>query len=511
VFMYDMVGYADSTALTHREGFKDADAELRLQSFMGLQAWNGLRALDFLAGLPDVDPSRLAITGESGGGTQTFILSALDPRPIVTVPAVMVSGNMQGGCVCENASLLRIDTNNIELAALAAPKPLGLIGADDWTRDIETKGYPELQRIYGLFGATPNVLAKHFAFPHNYNQVSREFMYAWLNRHMKLGHAEPIRERPFVPVPPKDLAVYDATHTRPADEVPVTTLRQTLTARSEAQLRGLAKRPEAFGGLVRPALEAMVGDRFTGSFQIVEGSFTSLEADGFQVHRAVFTRPGSTSRVPSVGLVPNGWDKDALVIWAHPDGKASAFETDGRTLSPMVRQLVAANVAVLAPDVFLTGESRGAFPRVKSDDVYAGFNYGYNRTTLADRAYDLLTIVAFAKTTGAKRVRLVGLGKAGAWSLVARALAGDAIERAAIDLDGFDFNRVSRTDDEMLLPGALKYGGIMGIAAACTKGSTTLFNSPVRPVAPWVQLPPTVTLANGAATPENLARSVMRP
>jgi dienelactone hydrolase len=510
VFMFDMVGYADSTALTHREGFKDADAELRLHSFMGLQVWNGLRALDFLASLPDVDPVRLAITGESGGGTQTFLLSALDPRPIAAVPAVMVSGAMQGGCVCENTSLLRIDTNNIEIAALFAPKPLGLIGADDWTRDIETLGYPEIQKIYGLFGAAPNVLAKHFAFPHNYNQVSREFMYTWLNRHMKLGAAEPIAEPPFTPVSPQELAVYDAAHPRPSDEASAPVLRRTLTTRSDTALRELAKRPDEFRTVVRGALEAMVGDRFTGGFAMVEGSFKSLEGDGFAVHQAVFTRPDKRSRVPAVGLIPKTWDKRVVTIWAHPDGKAGAFEADGRTPSPAIRALFAANRAVLAPDVFLTGEAAAPAPHVKNDEVYAGFYYGYNRSVVAARAYDLLTLAGFAKSTGASEIELVGVGKAGVWALLARALAGPAIARAAIDLNAFDFDRVTRTDDEMLLPGALKYGGVMGVAAVAAGGKTTLFNAPASPVATWAPLPATVRLEKQAPTVDALI-AALRP
>jgi dienelactone hydrolase len=509
VFMYDMVGYADSTAITHREGFKDVEAELRLQSFMALQAWNGLRALDFLAALPDVDPTRLAITGESGGGTQTFILSALDPRPITAVPAVMVSGNMQGGCVCENTSLLRLDTNNIELAALFAPKPLAMIGADDWTHDIETKGYPEIQAIYGLFGATPSVLAKKFDYPHNYNQVSREFMYAWLNREMKLGAAEPVAEKPFVPATVQELSVYDAAHPRPSDEATVSALRATLTARSDAQLRALAAKPAELRTVVKGALEAMVADRFTGAFTLVEGSFKTLDGDGFAVHQAVFTRPDQRSRVPAIGIIPKAWDKRAVVIWAHPDGKASAFEADGRTPSAPIRALLASNRAVLAPDVFLTGEAAGAIPHVKNDEVYAGFNLGYNRSVLANRAYDLLTLVAFAKTTGAAEVQLAGVGRAGVWALVARALAGEAITKAAIDLDGFDFNRVTRIDDEMLLPGAVKYGGVRGIAAACA-GATTLFNASATPAAPWIPLPSTVRVERGPVSPDAIVAALGR-
>src|SRR5205807_5057206 len=136
------------------------DAELRQQSFMGLQTWNSIRSLDFLLSLPDVDASRVGVTGASGGGTQTFILGAIDDRVTAAFPAVMVGTAMQGGCVCENCSYLRIGTGNIEIAGLFAPKPLGMSGADDWTIDIETKGLPELKALYKLMGAGGNVMAE---------------------------------------------------------------------------------------------------------------------------------------------------------------------------------------------------------------------------------------------------------------------------------------------------------------------------------------------------------------
>ena len=223
VFQYDMVGYADSVQLAHhglgvreemntrtRWGFSSPQAELRLQSLMGLQTWNSTRALDFLLSLPDVDPGRVAVEGHSGGGTQTFILAAVDERPSVVFPAVMVSIAMQGGGQCENACYLRVGAGNVDLAALAAPRPLGMTGADDWTLEIEEKGLPELRGLYRMLGAPGNVAARSFPrFGHNYNAVSRAVMYTWLNRHLGLGFAEPIREEDYRPLSREEASVWN--------------------------------------------------------------------------------------------------------------------------------------------------------------------------------------------------------------------------------------------------------------------------------------------------------------
>ena len=80
----------------------------------------------------------------------------------------MVSTAMQGGCTCENACGLRIETGNVEFAALFAPKPLGMTAADDWTKEMATKGFPELKQHYGLFGAPDRVMSKAAVhFGHN--------------------------------------------------------------------------------------------------------------------------------------------------------------------------------------------------------------------------------------------------------------------------------------------------------------------------------------------------------
>ena len=144
-------------------GLYSPQAESHLQSIMMLQTWNSIRAIDFMQGLEDVDPDRIAVTGASGGGTQTFMVSALDPRVKVSMPAVMVSTAMQGGCTCENAALLRVNEGNIAFAALFAPKPLGLTTADDWTKEMATKGFPEIKKTYQVLGAPQNLTLIHIS------------------------------------------------------------------------------------------------------------------------------------------------------------------------------------------------------------------------------------------------------------------------------------------------------------------------------------------------------------
>jgi hypothetical protein len=246
VFHYDMVGYADSQSIPHKEGFDDVAAVLRLQSVMGLQTWNSIRALDYVLSLDNVDPKRVAIAGASGGGTQSIVLTAIDERITCSIPVVMISMNMQGGCVCENSPLLRIDTNNVELAALAAPRFQGGVGAKDWTHDFETRGLPELKHIYQLYSAEDRVEGKVFPYPHNFNLHSRSWCYEFLNRQFHLGVVEPIREK-FEPATPDEIRVR-----LPAQEAAKLLDVVQLRRRWSAQIPELSKE-----GL-REALEAML-------------------------------------------------------------------------------------------------------------------------------------------------------------------------------------------------------------------------------------------------------------
>ncbi len=475
VFQYDMVGYADSTAVGHvarsgvpaADGFADAEGELRLHSLMGLQTLNSVRAVDFVCGLNDVDETKIGITGASGGGTQTFLLAAIDDRVKAAVPAVMVSTGMQGGCVCENCSLLRVGTGNIELAGLFAPRPQALPSADDWTKEIMTKGYPELKTLYKLLGAEENVSAKMWKLPHNYGRPSREYMYGWFRKHLK-GIEEEYAETPFVPVPVKELSVFDDKHPRPKDELKTPELRKSMTAADEKATKGM--KPDD----VRKALRAMVCDELPKEVAVRKGP-DETKGDGWALHLAVLGRKDEADAVPHAGLFGQKFDGKKAVVWVHPDGKASLFK-DGKPTAE-VQLLLDAGYAVLAPDVLGVGELTIA-NGFQVNKTYSGFTYGYNRGLLAHRVHDVLTTVAFAHgMLMAEQIAVVGVGEFGPLAILTKALAGDVVSKLAADRNGFDFAKITKTDDPMMLPGALKYGGLDAFVKLCGDKGVTVVNA----------------------------------
>jgi hypothetical protein len=490
VFHYDMVGTADSFPIPHAAGFADAEAELRLQSAMGLQTWNSIRALDFVTSLPDVDPKRIGVTGHSGGGTQTFMLCAVDDRPAVAFPAVMVSTEMQGGCVCENCSYLRQGTGNVEFAALFAPKPLGMTGANDWTLNVEKRGLPELKALYKLYGAEDKVMAKCFPqFGHNYNQVSRELMYNWFNKHLNLGLKEPVVEQPFEPIPPKDLSVFNDEHPRPKDALASHGLRKYLTETSNKHLTALI--PKDADSLAKLRTEVGVALRVMAGGGLPRPEDTEIrqgpenEARGkLKIHRGRIALKGEDRSIPGAGIVPLGFN-GTIVVWVHPRGLASVFE-DGKPVAA-AQAIFDKKAGILALDYRGIGEN---LPNaiMPVDKRFAGYTFGYNRPLLADRVHDILTAIAFARgPLQAKHVHLMGWESAGPWTLIAAAIAGEGPERTAVDVDQFRFEKVTKTDDPMMLPGALKYGGLPALAALRAPHDLYLTNHNGTGMGQWVK------------------------
>lgn len=156
-----------------------------------IQTLNAIRWIDYLTALPEADPSRVGITGASGGGSQSMMVTAIDDRITCSVPVVMTSSWFVGGCPCESGRPVHLcggGTNNAEVAAMCAPRPLLIVSdGKDWTSEVPRLEYPFIQRIYGFYNNLDMVENAHFAEEgHDYGPSKRQVAYRFLAKHLAL-------------------------------------------------------------------------------------------------------------------------------------------------------------------------------------------------------------------------------------------------------------------------------------------------------------------------------------
>lgn len=404
VFAYDMVGYNDTAQTPH--DFSSPEHQLWSFTPLGLQLWNSIRVADYLESLADVDPKKLAITGASGGGTQTFNLIAVDDRIAAAAPVNMVSLIMQGGCICENAPGLRIATNNVEIAALIAPKPLLAVSATgDWTRNVPKVEYPAMKTVWELYGRPEQVEAVQFDAPHNYHKGSREAVYEFLRKNL-LPETPPFKER----------------------NAPVEKLQDMLVF----QGRPLPARARTFGQLFEEWKAASRAQ-----------SLALDPAQGRENLRLLFALP---QQPPLAGIPSRYLDgKGPAVLYLHPDGIEGALASEG------VRKLRAAGRAVMLIDAFQTGAAQAA--RNRSHRHFLCFNVSDDTARTADALAALEALAA----KGPGPVEIQAEGKARWWALFAAALSGKPVR---FDVRPGEF-AVSDSDlaRDYFVPGLQRAGG----------------------------------------------------
>ena len=158
---------------------------------MTMQVLNTFRFLDYLLENEPADRNRIAIVGGSGAGSHAMLITALDDRISLSVPAVMLSCYMYGGCPCESGMPVHLcgnGTNNIELSAMAAPRPQLIISdGNDWTSYVPEFEFPLVQRIYSFYGKTDMAENIHFAEEgHDFGYSKRMAVYPFIAKHLKM-------------------------------------------------------------------------------------------------------------------------------------------------------------------------------------------------------------------------------------------------------------------------------------------------------------------------------------
>jgi dienelactone hydrolase len=463
-FAYDMVGFND----THfpetpppAPDFSESHIEFARNnpvvqlwgvSLMGLQTWDSIRALDFLASLPDVDKTRLACTGASGGGTQTFILGAIDDRLAAQAPVVMVSHTMQGGCACENEPGLRVEYSNVEIAAAAAPRPQILVAdPGDWTKTTLTMEGPAIEHIYQLFQASENLRYLSFDFGHNYNQTSREAVYQWFDRWLLNQPDQPVSEPPFQKEPDQDLVVFPGRKL-PADAVSQADLIKYMIQTHRDQLQSISPTSAAtlanYKRVIEPAWIRTL--QLSWPTELVQTSSKGLVKNaGFASEELEVVRAGEKEPIRLVHFSPlrsRRARNATVVVLAHPDGKTHFIDNMGEPAG-VARQFLSRgfDVAVVADP--------GTPANTNQTSVFFS---AYNRTRLQERVRDLVSACRGVRNLNSTRSRVVlcGCGRAGLWSL----LAAPAADAVIADCDHLDVS-----DDQALMDPDLFCPGIRNI------------------------------------------------
>ena len=355
-----------------------------------------------------------------------------------------------------------------------APKPLGMTGAHDWTQEIETKGYPDLKRLYTLLGHPENVMARAFLhFGHNYNSVSRTVMYNWFNRHLQLGYSEPVIESEFIPLSRDELTVWDSGY--PEEYLKGVEhecrLLQKMARDTRALLeKALPRRRDgypAFQRMLSRAFDVMFGRRLD---QVGNVCCRRVRGDP-EMETGVVVHSPEGAQIPVLRFKADGQARGTL-LWIHQLGKRGLLTSEREPLA----QALAAGYDVVGADLFLQGEhldgtgpltsTTGLF-RVETESdpwtQFSGYVFGYNYTLFSRRVHDILTLVRYFKDEK-KEVRLIGLDSTAAPLVAAaRCQAGPAVARAAVATQGFRFAGINRYDHPAFVPGAAKYFDICGL------------------------------------------------
>lgn len=361
---------------TSEHSYSGAQAFISGRSQARYMTWDGIRAVDYLVSRPEVDATRIGITGRSGGGTQTAYVAAFDKRIQAAAPENYITGfrrllqsigPQDGEQNFYHGLAHGIDHG--DLLEVRAPKPTLMLTT---TRDFfniqgARSTYKEAKQAFKTLGQGNHLQINTDDAPHTSTQANREAMYAFFQNHLaNPGNAKDLEVKLLTPkelqvTPTGQLltsldskTIFDVNkrETRPQVER-LQTARQNL----DAHLRAVRKSARRLSGYRAPgdvAAPVLTG-RYQRSGYVVEKYFVQGEGD---------------YPIPYLLMVPNDSGPHPALIYLHPEGK-SAEASPKEEIEALVKQ----GYVVLAPDLLNIGEMG---PGVLTGDAHIG-EVSYNK------------------------------------------------------------------------------------------------------------------------------------
>ncbi len=442
--------------------------------------WDGFRALDYLAGRPEVDADRIACTGASGGGLQTELLAALDARIKVAIPVVY------GGCVAD--SLFLPGFGDRDTQPLIAPRPLLLIvatGDSETKRSLQYRGYEQAARIYGLLGASDRIRFTAVESKHDYSRPMQEIAEGWLRKWFNMPAAG---DPPALDAPETEASLAATV----SGQVRVSLGGETVASLSSADARRRAQPtppPSNRSGWAgwRERLRGRVAERLGFDEHRPALGARVVSATGFSTYRVEKIIYSSQPEIPIPGLLflPLGRGPFPAVIFTNEDGK-----TAGEVVERYLLRFVEAGYAAFAIDVSGTGEtSPGPTPpsyRYYFDGPEAELHFRAlraGRSLAGMRVHDIARGLDYLQTRqelDGRRISGFGLGAGGVQMLYAGALdgrlsavvaAGALVSYAELAGSEFYTQRLG-----VFVPSARLYFDLPEVAALAAPRPVTLLN-----------------------------------
>ncbi|MBQ8577176.1 MAG: acetylxylan esterase [Clostridia bacterium] len=441
----DMIGMVDSRQISHEYG-GEKEQEQWLSNGLGVQLWNNIRALDVLCALPYVDADRIGMTGASGGGSQTLFLSLVDERIRAAAPINMISLCMQGGCRCENAPGLRRHTDNTEMCAMLAPRPLFLAGSTgDWTKYLETAELPGVLEAYRQYGAEDMVEHFYQDAPHQYNEKTRHKVYSFFARHL-LGVDPHWTEQEIVTGDLQDMTWFRGNGHAPGVE-----------GDGEFFSAHKAERERSISALSKEEKRKMLSWMADIGCMTTHVIPLSREKTEEYCTESFILTGENGETLPGIRLTPANWDGARVVLALGKDGTACLSD-------PEIRKLLTDGCTVIAGDVFGTGElsvSRTVGGSAGDNRYFTAFN----ATDDMLRVSDTVRWIAYAGSCAdagadAPIVSLWADGAPARAAACALALSRDTNVRDALLEDA-----ALTAEEDFFIPGLASLGGIEGCLA----------------------------------------------